>query len=460
MSAMLASSSRDSGLMPAHQEKPINRSVHSTQLQRKSSCACGGGCPRCSAGSETDDIARVSRLQKKLSIGASNDPLEQEADRVADQVMASSPHSAVSSSAPRIQRFTRHAAEAPNNTVPVSVDRVLATSGKPLEASIQQEMGQRFGSDFSNVRVHSGAAAEQSARDVNANAYTVGNNIVFGAGQYTPATNQGRRLLAHELTHVVQQSGGSVPAMQSIISHQNSDISDGSNQKISNVSRLHLARSSYPEVNSAPIGLMRSLSPCLDRCEKQFNECVDQGRSSLECIAARSNCQRSCPPACAVSKEQIAIITTPTVVFDDKVLMQTDVDIEWKASENCDCACNEYRQYVKGHILKNGTSFNIGLCGGAKLEENVWHEDGDASTGMCYGHRESTATNNDKFDMPDRASGSHYHGKDEPNVPGKAGDMIDVDLKFKGQTYDRCSDTFGVIHEWAFTYKGSLGGIN
>jgi len=68
-------------------------------------------------------------------------------------------------------------------------------------------MEQRFGHDFSRVRVHSGGAAEQSARDVNANAYTVNHNIVFGVGRFAPQTNDGRLLLAHELTHVVQQSG-------------------------------------------------------------------------------------------------------------------------------------------------------------------------------------------------------------------------------------------------------------
>lgn len=86
-----------------------------------------------------------------------------------------------------------------------SVERVLASSGRPLESSLQREMGQRFDYDFSQVRVHTGAAAEQSARDVNARAYTVGDHIVFGHGQLAPGTYEGRRLLAHELTHVVQQ---------------------------------------------------------------------------------------------------------------------------------------------------------------------------------------------------------------------------------------------------------------
>ncbi len=92
-------------------------------------------------------------------------------------------------------------------TAPVSVNRVLARSGRPLDAALQQDMESRFGHDFSRMRVHSDGTAEQSARDVSAYAYTVGRDVVFGAGQFAPATHAGRRLLAHELTHVVQQSG-------------------------------------------------------------------------------------------------------------------------------------------------------------------------------------------------------------------------------------------------------------
>jgi uncharacterized protein DUF4157 len=90
---------------------------------------------------------------------------------------------------------------------PASVQHALVSPGDPLEPVLRRDMEERFGHDFSGVRVHLGAAAEQSARDVNARAYTVGENLVFGAGEYKPGTRQGRRLLAHELTHVVQQSG-------------------------------------------------------------------------------------------------------------------------------------------------------------------------------------------------------------------------------------------------------------
>jgi hypothetical protein len=82
-----------------------------------------------------------------------------------------------------------------------------------MDPSLARDMGQRFGQDLSHVRIHSGAAAEQSARDVNARAYTVGNNIVFGAGSFAPNTQDGQRLIAHELTHVMQQNDRS-PVVQ------------------------------------------------------------------------------------------------------------------------------------------------------------------------------------------------------------------------------------------------------
>ncbi len=173
-------------------------------LQRKCSCGShtvgGGECEECAK--------NKGGLQRKLTIGASNDPLEQEADRVADQVMAASAHSAVSGEPPHIQRYSWQASDR-SEAVPTSVDHVLASSGRPLEPELQRDMEQRFGHDFSRVRVHFGGAAEHSAKDVDANAYTVGHNIVFGAGRFEPGTHEGRRLIAHELTHVVQQSGRS-----------------------------------------------------------------------------------------------------------------------------------------------------------------------------------------------------------------------------------------------------------
>ena len=80
--------------------------------------------------------------------------------------------------------------------------------GSPLPKELRGEMEQRFGEDFSSVRMHTDARAAQSAEDLSAKAYTYGNNIVFNEGRFVPETTEGKRLLAHELTHVVQQRRG------------------------------------------------------------------------------------------------------------------------------------------------------------------------------------------------------------------------------------------------------------
>lgn len=178
-------------------------------LQRK--CACGNHTV---AGGECVECAKnKSGLQRKLTIGASNDPLEREADRVAEQVMAASTHSVAKSAPPFIRRSAGQANQG-TDIAPDSVEQVLASPGKPLDPPLQQDMERRFGHDFSQVRVHLGGAAEQSAHAVNADAYATGHNIVFGSGQFMPRTQKGRRLLAHELTHVIQQSSGARSALQ------------------------------------------------------------------------------------------------------------------------------------------------------------------------------------------------------------------------------------------------------
>jgi uncharacterized protein DUF4157 len=82
--------------------------------------------------------------------------------------------------------------------------------GAPLPAPVRGDMERRLGADFGDVRVHTGAPAHESAASVGASAYTVGTDVVFQNGQYDPGSDQGRHVLAHELTHVVQQRSGPV----------------------------------------------------------------------------------------------------------------------------------------------------------------------------------------------------------------------------------------------------------
>ncbi len=93
----------------------------------------------------------------------------------------------------------------PDSSAPPIVQDVLHSSGQPLDTATRAYMEPRFGHDFSRVRIHADARAAESAMAVNAQAYTVGRNVVFGAGQYAPNTSHGQKLLTHELTHVLQQ---------------------------------------------------------------------------------------------------------------------------------------------------------------------------------------------------------------------------------------------------------------
>ncbi|MBI3900068.1 MAG: DUF4157 domain-containing protein [Gammaproteobacteria bacterium] len=100
----------------------------------------------------------------------------------------------------------RKAASAePDTGVPPIVHDVAQSSGRPIDDSARSFMEPRFGHDFSAVRIHNDAKAAASARALNARAYTVGRDVVFGAGEYSPTTDVGKRLLAHELAHTVQQ---------------------------------------------------------------------------------------------------------------------------------------------------------------------------------------------------------------------------------------------------------------
>ena len=160
----------------------------------------------------------VPKVQAKLKIGQPGDKYEQEADQVAEQVMRMpEPQVQRTCSAPGckdeeekklLQTKPANAGEAMTQVDHPLIQSVLSSPGKPLDAGTRSFMEPRFGQDFSGVRVHVGGQAVESARAVNARAYTVGRDVVFGEGQYAPGSSEGRRLMAHELTHVVQQQTG------------------------------------------------------------------------------------------------------------------------------------------------------------------------------------------------------------------------------------------------------------
>ncbi len=154
-------------------------------------------------------------IQAKLIVGPADDPYEREAERVAAQVasggVTASEVSALQEPA-EVQAMPAAPAVGPaGGEAPPEVARALAANrgaGAPLPEPTRATMEQHFGADLSAVRVHTGPQAEQLNRQLGAQAFTWGNDIYMGAGKYNPATQTGQRLLAHELTHVVQQAGG------------------------------------------------------------------------------------------------------------------------------------------------------------------------------------------------------------------------------------------------------------
>jgi len=146
------------------------------------------------------------KIQRQLAVSTPGDTYEQEADDISEQVMLMPEQPSLEF--PRVQTKHVDRSDAGQTTAPPIVNEVLASSGQALDRSVRGVFEARFGHDFSQVRVHSGPLAEQSARDLNASAYTVGHNIVFGVGRFAPGTPEGRRLIAHELSHVLQQQHG------------------------------------------------------------------------------------------------------------------------------------------------------------------------------------------------------------------------------------------------------------
>jgi len=181
-------------------------------------------------------------LQTKLTVGEANDKYEQEADRVADEVMSMSTakpqrqtdkkeEENILQTKPLAERITPVAqrksskndglGKAINNlksgflqakgTPKVNNDaeqkiQQMRGQGEPLPEDVQRETENAIGADFSGVNVHNNSAASDLNQQINARAFTLGNDIFFGAGEYAPATHEGKKLLAHELTHVVQQT--------------------------------------------------------------------------------------------------------------------------------------------------------------------------------------------------------------------------------------------------------------
>ena len=197
----------------SHGLESLSKDSKIARLQRK--CACGG-TPGPSGECEECKRKRL-KFQPKLRINQPGDKYEQEADHVAEAVVsgAASNRPSISSlgSGNAVQGEEPAQPSLSPSTAgnfPSIVREILRCPGQPLDAATRGLLEPRFGHDFGQVRVHNTSRAAESARAADALAYTIGNHVVFGHGQYQPATHSGRKLLAHELTHYLQQNFSAV----------------------------------------------------------------------------------------------------------------------------------------------------------------------------------------------------------------------------------------------------------
>ncbi|HSN05089.1 MAG TPA: DUF4157 domain-containing protein [Nitrospira sp.] len=451
-------------------------------------------------------------FQPKLVISRPDDPAEQEADRVAEQVMRM-PESAVQrqcaacanggTSCPRcegdkkllVQRDAPAAAGEAGRAVSARVGSNLGP-GRPLDAATRAFFEPRFGHDFSRVRVHTGAAAEQSAKGMNAHAYAMGHEIVFGAGRFTPGTHEGRQLLAHELTHVVQQAGGSANVSSPGLHHAVNGIEPIAS---SLASRRFIQRdlATPPPTPASP--------PQPDLTEAQIREAIRFNRDRYNEANTRliqdilggpvtGSWTRENILAIAATQEEYGLTKDGKVgpdTFRFIVREQelegagTDTDecltmfrvivhpvqtaatagpggttqirghhvVDAQFSSRCDCSEFQYRQFISGVATgsRGGASQDLstsfGNIPGGRLPISPREDGMTHCAGVNYGHREqpsqdATTTRcgenryTDDAGTTDQANGCIYRGEDFPAITVNGlntGDDVDLLVEFRGE---------------------------
>lgn len=340
---------QESRRAPAAETPAANKSVAMATpwlMRSADACACGGGCPTC-----------VQRSADGLEISQPDDPLEIEADRIAEAVVSRSPLPEISSGAPRISRcpgdpgcncahddvVQRSPAEgeagapdggmveeeeediAPEATVARSADPSSGASargpprsgsdfarevavpggGSALDLATRERMEQTFGASFEGVRVHTGSSADALSRAVHAQAFTVGSNLFFAAGRYRPGTQDGDRLLAHELTHTIQQRGsvGRMVQRREVCDEQGVCRSEPDEEQNYTPNVAAVAGASLMPPGDCTWAEHRALQDIVDRdCDRerrctQNDSCAtiwERIQHNAECIRARSTINARC----------------------------------------------------------------------------------------------------------------------------------------------------------------------
>jgi len=272
--------------------------------------------------------------------------------------------------------------------VPSIVGDVLRSSGQPLDAGTRSFMEPRFGRDFSAVRVHTDSRAAESARAVNARAYTVGNNIAFAAGRYAPRSQDGMKLLAHELTHTIQQGSGSRHLSGKL---EMTDSSDPSEREADNVAQNVLNGGTVLAFNH--LGLT-SIQRLPDDTDKRQSKSFEHGstlpyREATElnkCIQIMGEESSDyCRQEVLGERMPVKCSTTHTIPDD----VYAAIDAAWKKSKHGEASVTEHG----GRIVtdKDGKRvIRTGSGGGGSISLPA-EKPGDYTQGTFHTHPYSTS---------------------------------------------------------------------
>jgi len=423
-----------------------------------------------------DKLSKPPFIRPKLTIGSPNDVYEKEADTMSDKVVRmhtpepinfSSSKNVVNRKCAKCEedgklqrKETGH--DSTNMAPPIVHDVLNSSSGRSLDADTRSFMEPRFNYDFSNVKVHDSELAANSAKSINALAYTSENNIVFNSGQYNTNSDSGKRLLAHELSHVVQQGKGVEKSIQRDLAiepaHPEAAEPQLTAQEIRDAITFNTSRYNQDNITliqnivGGPVtGILTEETIrliALYQAQNGLNPDGKVGPRTFDQLTAELGAENASPDTC-LTMFHVGLVTPMELHAAGPNLANIfghfNVDIRF--SPHCDCSRFQYRQFISGLVTYNGANINnqFGtIPGGAALPAiSNWVEDGNTNlpNNGRYGHRNHLANQGvlnqytDANGGIDMQNGCRYQSFDEPGVigaPANAGDVYVFDFRFFG----------------------------
>lgn len=362
--------------------------------------------------------------------------------------------------------------------------------GSSLPKQTEKEMSQAFGYDFSSVRVHTDSESEHLNQELQAQAFTTGKDIYFNEGKYNPENQEGKKLLAHELTHVVQQGGADLKKQDA--EHSPSASTSAENNTLTQAqirSAIWYNRIRYNKTNTSLIQKILGLAETGVWNEELILTIVDFQRSNAldddgmigkNTYQALDTAMGDAGFADTNSEVLIMFLTPSGNVVPRRINFAAGIPgIEGHFSilaqfpSRIGCNQWEYRQFIKGsaQVSRGSTVVNVNhyfttLPAGRLLTS--WQEDGNTNwAGINYGHRNQPGRGFNPINRyekpdntPDQQNGCIYKGEDSPHFSEPAaiaGDVLTLNLTFNGQII-RNSPVNGreIVQSRSWTVRGSI----